>query len=528
MAQSTGALRRCAGPRRRALWQLLAALLGMSAACCTFAVRAAAAPPSAALVKRGEYVARAADCVACHSQPNLLYGGGAALATPFGKIYGPNITPDKATGIGTWSRAEFVRALRNGINKQGEFLYPAMPYTSYTEMTDADVDALWAYMQTVPPIHQQTPKNTLPFPLNIRSSVAVWNSLYFKPGRFTPTPGHDASWNRGEYLVNALGHCEMCHSPHNLAQASEPQHYLTGAQITGWYAPDISSDPLSDVSKMSVAQLATFLKTGRMPGNTKSFGPMQEVIHDSLRYLTDADLHAIAVYLKDQPATSPLAPSRANISTAQLADGKAVYEDQCASCHGSDGKGQKGNIPALAGNTAVAAKEPWNVIMAVLYGFKPQGSWGAMGAFGGALSDDQIADVTNYVRTAWGNDAEPNAVPWAVGNWRQRDFGTAAAPNGELVCPNLAPDVIGPALRIGSKTLIEAAGNRQKLDAVVADYTHARPRSSTAEVIEALSSAYCRAVSATPLPEANTGAKIAEFSQQVAVALSQGHTTAQR
>jgi mono/diheme cytochrome c family protein len=490
----------------------------------------------AALAKRGEYVARAADCTACHSQPHLLFGGGAALDTPFGKIYGPNITPDKATGIGAWTRADFVRAVREGVGRHGQFLYPAMPYTSYTQMTDADVDALWAYLRSVPPLRHTSPENTLPFPLNIRSSMVVWNSLYFKSGRFTPAAAHDAAWNHGSYLVNALGHCAMCHSPRNLAQANEPQHHLTGAQLTGWYAPDISSDPLSDVARMSVAELATFLKTGRLPGNAKAFGPMQEVIHDSLRYLSVADLHDIAVYLKDQPATTPTTVARTTISAAQLAAGKAVYQDRCASCHQADGKGQPGNIPALAGNTAVTAVEPWNVIMAVLYGFKPQGSWGAMASFAGTLNDDQIAAVTNYVRTAWSNAAEPNAVPWTVGTWRQRAFSTAQAGGGSLLCPNLTPEVIDPALHAGAKNLIQAATDRQALDRVVADYTQARPKSSTAEVIEALSAAYCRAVSGavstTAAPEsateAATEAQIAAFSQQVAVALSQAKTTASR
>jgi mono/diheme cytochrome c family protein len=504
------------------------ATLGATAALSSAAAQGASAAPTAALVKRGEYVSRAGDCVGCHSQPGAFYGGGAALETPFGKIYGPNITPDRATGIGAWSRSDFERALRQGIDEKGQFLYPAMPYTSYTKMTDADVDALWAYLRSIPPLHREVPKNTLPFPLNIRSSLAVWNSLYFKPGRFVAVGGRDAAWNRGAYLVEGLGHCDVCHSPHNLAQAREPQHHLTGAQITGWYAPDISSDPLSNVSRWSVPQLATFLKSGRSPDNTKAFGPMQEVVHDSLRYLTDADIRAIAVYLKDQPATTPTEAGRANISAQQLTNGRTVYENRCASCHQSDGRGQKGNVPALAGNSAVAAKEPWNVIMAVLYGFAPQGSWGAMGSFAGTLNDEQIADVTNYVRTAWGNHAAPDATPWTVGNWRQRSLGTAAAGNQALICPNLAPDVIQPALKAGNATMLKAADDRQTLQKVILDYTRARPQSSTADVIEALSTAYCRAATSTREPQATTEAKISEFSQQVAVALSQGDLTASR
>jgi mono/diheme cytochrome c family protein len=479
---------------------------------------AAATPLSA-----GQYLAVAADCSSCHTAPGgAPYAGGDELKTPFGSIYGPNITPDPATGIGSWSKADFVRALRMGIGKNGEYLYPAMPYPNYTKLSDADLDALWTYFRGIKPVHHVAPANTFRFPFNIRSGIAAWQALYFKPERFVPTPAKDAAWNRGAYLVSALGHCDECHTPRNLAQATETKYQLTGAQIEGWYAPDISNDPLSELSHYSVASLAKFLKTGETANNTKSFGPMQEVVHNSLRYLTDADLHAMALYLKQQRGhVETPTTAKATISPEQFAAGKALYQDNCSSCHETNGKGRPGNVPALAGNTAVTAPEPYDVIMPMLQGFAPQGVWGPMASFA-SLSNEQIADIANYVRVAWGNGAEPNATLWAVGNWRA----LAATPEGTgqpaLICASLSPDVLQPALKEGPVALREAAFSRTKLRQVVRDYRAARPQSDVAQTIEALSSAYCRAIVSDQVPAAQSGAKVANFSQQVAIALTQG------
>jgi mono/diheme cytochrome c family protein len=474
---------------------------------------------SGSLVKRGEYVARAADCNSCHTAPGgKPFAGGYALQSAFGTIYGTNITPDAKTGIGTWTKADFERALRRGIRKDGDYLYPAMPYTSYTKMTASDMNALWAYMRSLPPVNNTIPKNTLPFPLTIRSGMAVWQSLYFKPGPFTPTPGKDAVWNRGAYLVEALAHCNDCHTPRNLAQATESSHVLAGAQIEGWYAPDISNDAMSKLAYWNVGDLAKFLKTGGAPDNTKTFGPMQEVVHDSLQYLTDADLHAIAVYLKDQSTNAqPVKPTKAYLPG--IAAGKLVYENNCSSCHQSNGKGIPSTVPALAGNDSVTAGEPYNVIMAMLEGFAPQGSWGAMGSFAKTLSDDQIADVANYVRTAWGNNAPANATPWSVGNWR-KNATTAAVGSSAMLCPNLADDVIAPALQDTPDALKQAASDHSKMSALVGKYRASRPGSSKAQVIEALSTAYCRAVTTEHISEARMSGQIADFAQAVAVALA--------
>jgi mono/diheme cytochrome c family protein len=493
-----------------------------------YAVAHGAANPAAesdkgSLLERGHYLARAADCFSCHSDPGgKPFAGGSPLATPFGTIYGPNITPDRKTGIGDWTRADFVRAVREGVRKDGAPLYPAMPYVNYTKITDADMDALWAYVRSVPAVAHTVPGNTFSFPFNVRRGLAVWQGLYFESGRFTPATDKDPVWNRGAYLVEALGHCDACHTPRNLAQATESQHYLTGAQIQGWYAPDIGNDPLSKIADWRTDELAAFFKTGRMPGNTKSFGPMQEVIHDSLRYLKISDLQAIAVYLKAQPPVTAHAATRVVMPADRMAAGQAAYREHCASCHQNDGKGKPGTVPALAGNSAVTSREPYDVIMAMLYGFQPQGSWAAMGSFASALTDDQISDVANYVRTAWGNGGLPNATPWMVGNWREKERVAPAEAHPALACPILPKDLMEPALGAGSDALKRAAADRATLDRLVGNYTAARPKASSAEVIEAMSSAYCRAISAAGMPQARMDASIAEFSQHVAISLSRG------
>ena len=276
------------------------------------------------------------------------------------------------------------------------------------------------------------------------------------------------------------------------------------------------------MSAWNTGELVTFLKTGRMPGNVKAFGPMQEVIHDSLRYLSSRDLTSMAVYLKSQSAVTAHSPTRVIMSTERLAAAKVLYQENCASCHQQDGRGTAGAVPALAGNSAVTSREPYNVIMAMLYGFYRQGGWAAMGSFANALSDDQISDIANYVRTAWGNAGIPNATPWMVANWREKERESPAAAHPALACPVLAQDVLDPALHAGPDALKRAAADRGALDRLVADYMAARPKASSAQIIEALSTAYCRAIASPGVPQARFDANIADFSQKVAVVLSRG------
>ena len=291
---------------------------------------------------------------------------------------------------------------------------------------------------------------------------------------------------------------------------------LTGAQIEGWYAPNISGDALSKLRDMSDQDLERFLRSGDMGNNTKVVGPMQEVVHASLSHLTDADLHAMVIYLKHQEAApSPLAP--APVKWPRQADAQGLYQQQCAGCHQNDGKGIPGTVPALAGNDAVTASDPSNVVMAMLEGFPPQGPWGAMASFSNSLSDEQIADIANYVRTAWGNDASPNATPWGVDGWRKY----AQSPKDEsraLLCPDLDAKILKPALDAGATNLQKAAGDRIAMTQLVRKYQSVVPSASRGEVVEALSTAYCRTLSSGNLSEARMGAQLAEFAQRAAIA----------
>jgi mono/diheme cytochrome c family protein len=240
------------------------------------------------------------------------------------------------------------------------------------------------------------------------------------------------------------------------------------------------------------------------------------VVHDSLRYLTDADLLAMAVYLKDQQSTTrPITPDKPRLPAERLTAGKLAYEDNCSSCHQADGKGIAGSAPALAGNSAVTAEEPYNVIMAMLEGFQPQGSWGAMGSFA-SLSDDQITDIANYVRTAWSNQGLPNATPWSVGNWRKNAQAANTDANA-LLCPSLPQDVMQPVFSAGPAVLKQAATDREQMRKLVGSYAAARPKASTAQTIEALSTGYCRALADDHLSQSRMSAQIADFAQRVAV-----------
>ena len=482
---------------------------------------AAAAAAAGTAIDAGRYVATAAGCQACHSRPGgVAFAGGAALPTPFGQLYAPNITPDVEHGIGTWSEADVTRALRDGVGKGGKWLYPAMPYDHYTKISDDDIHALWAYLRSVPAAAQPSTENAMSFPFNQRAGLAVWQRAFFTAGRYAPVAGKSPAWNRGAYLVEALGHCGACHTPRNLAMASDANRQLTGARIDGWYAPDISAGPGSTLARRSANDIAAFLKTGQSRGNASVFGPMDEVVHDSLAKLTDADRLAIATYLKDPPA--PVNAPKATptpVPAATLTAGAAVYAEHCAACHQRDGRGMRAAVPALAGNAAVTAREADNVVSAVLGGFDQHGTWGAMPALAGALDDMQIAAVANYVRHAWGNHGEHAATPRQVAQLRP----LAEAPtNGEraaLACPILPDEVLQPALKAGSAALERAANAPARMQKLVRDYRAARPGAPVAQVVEALGTAYCRTVAADGATTLQAGARMADFSQQAAAAV---------
>ncbi|MFO1070154.1 MAG: cytochrome c [Geminicoccaceae bacterium] len=488
---------------------------------------AGAAAADEAAVARGAYLAKAADCQACHTaEGGQAFAGGLALNTPFGTIYSVNITPDRETGLGAWTEADFARALREGRGRGGTYLYPAMPYDSYTKITDADVADLWAYMQSLAPVRSPARQNGLGFPFDIREGLAVWDGLFFRPGRFEPDPQRDATWNRGAYLVEALGHCADCHTPRNLAGATEPGRALTGAAIDTWYAPDIADDPMSGIAGWSVDELATFLRTGTNDRNVAAVGPMAEVIHDSLSGLTDADIRAMAVYLKDArpPQDPPAAPARAAIAPAILAAGGALFEQHCLSCHKADGQGVEKIAPALAGNSAVAARAPDNVVSAVLEGFPARDSWSSMPSFATVLDDAAISAVTNYVRTAWGNGAQPNATPWLVGALR-KDAGEPAAgsaPTAVFFCPKIARHQLDAASVAALRQLDGADLDRAGLAAIVAGYQAANPGVGTSDLMGAFLAGYCPVVDAGGGSYAEKGARLANFMGQVADIVAPG------
>jgi mono/diheme cytochrome c family protein len=366
-------------------------------------------------IARGAYLARAGDCMACHTaRGGAAYGGGRAIETPFGRLYAPNITPDRETGIGAWTADEFWGALHNGKSRDGRLLYPAFPYTNYTRVTRPDSDALFAYLRSVAPARQPNHAHELRFPYDQQLTLAGWRLLYFKPGVHTVDARHDAAWNRGAYLVEGLGHCSACHSSRNTLGAAEGP--LTGGLIPmlGWYAPSLASDAEAGLGSWDKAEIVQLLKTGASPRATV-FGPMAEVVAKSLQHLSDADVAAMATYLKSLPATP--APARDDPAVDPrlepvLAQGRKLYEGYCLDCHGADGKGASPAYPPLAGNRALTMDESVNAIRIVLNGGFAPGTAGnprpyGMPPYSHLLNDEEVAAVVSYLRASWGNRAPP-------------------------------------------------------------------------------------------------------------------------
>ena len=369
-------------------------------------------------VLRGEYLARAGDCVSCHtaSGGQALAGGG-RLNTPFGYMLTPNITPDAATGIGLWTSNDFYRALHAGVNRAGQDMYPTMPYDFYTRVTREDSDAIYAYLRTLKPVSSLIDVNHLHFPFDERWTMAGWRELYFTEEAFRPRPNKSSAWNRGAYLVEGLGHCSACHSPRNLLGAIEKSRQFAGAVIDGWFALDLSEDITTGLGSWSIDDIATYLKTGALKGKTTAIGPMAEVVHNSLQYLTDTDLRAVAEYLKAIPADSPLRTGRHRPDATRV-QGANLYIDHCVDCHQSMGRGIPGVFPPLAGNGVVLASDPADILKIIVLGVPPQSGLIAMPSFAGSMSDQQIASLANYVRTSWGNTAAPDATSSMVSTLR--------------------------------------------------------------------------------------------------------------
>jgi mono/diheme cytochrome c family protein len=383
---------------------------------------APAAPP-AKQMSRGEYLARAGDCVACHSVPGgPAFGGGLPMGSPLGTIYATNITPDPESGIGRYSLRDFDRALREGVAPNRRRLYPAMPYPSYAKLTDGDVRDLYDFfMKEVPPSQQPNKANEIPTLLSFRWPLAIWNFLFTDDQRFQRRAGQTDEWNRGAYLVEGLGHCGACHTPRALtmqekALDASSTNFLAGAELDGWWAPSLRGNLRTGIGAWSEGDVVSFLKTGHNRFGA-AFGSMVDVINNSTPYLTDPDLKAMAVYLKSLPAT---VNEPAYVYDAKTSDmlksgkfegrGAAVYAANCSSCHGLDGKGFAPNLPPIAGNPTTMDAEPSSLINLVLNGSAPLVVVGTPAAYRMPqyrvrLTDEEIADALTFVRAGWGNGA---------------------------------------------------------------------------------------------------------------------------
>ncbi len=369
------------------------------------------------IINRGEYLARAGDCVACHTTPGgKEFAGGRAMPTPFGNLYVPNITPDEETGIGKWTAEDFYRMMHTGVSRDGTLLYPAMPFASYTKVTREDSDAIYAFLMSVAPIKQLNRPHELRFPYNKRELLVGWRTLYFSQGEYRPDASKTKQWNRGAYLVQGLGHCAMCHTAVNALGGSSESRAFEGGMIPNqnWYAPSLTSNREAGLGNWSIKDITDLLQTGVSHRGTV-YGPMAEVTYNSLQYMTDEDMEAMAVYLKDLPQrdSEPPATNQARlVDPAVMELGRSTYTQQCAMCHGAEGKGFPPSYPPLAGNQSITMSSPVNSIRMVLNGGYPPGTKKnprphGMPPFSHILSDNEVAAVVTYIRVAWGNSGTP-------------------------------------------------------------------------------------------------------------------------
>lgn len=387
--------------------------------------QAAADTANLDLIRRGQYLATAGDCIACHTAPGgKPYAGGLPIATPVGNIVATNITPSKKAGIGNYTLAQFAAAVRKGVRADGQYLYPAMPYPSYANITDDDVRALYAYfMHGVAPVDVAPPATHLPFPFNLRFSMAVWDMLFADGKPYQPDPAKGVEWNRGAYLVRGLAHCGACHTPRNLLMAEQSSRELGGGDVGPWHAPNITSDANSGIGGWSVQELVDYMRLGRADGKAQAAGPMAEAIDHSLRHLSTKDLRAIAVYLKIVPALHDAADTRSVDAWGAAGDdlnsirgvalpkdpnrmtGPQLYDAWCASCHQARGQGSfGGGLPRLYHNAALGRTNTNNLVMVMLDGIRREdhGQQVVMPGFS-RLSDFQLATLGSYLTQRYGN-----------------------------------------------------------------------------------------------------------------------------
>jgi len=498
--------------------------VALSASAAVLSAAPSRADPAGDLIAKGKYLATMGDCQACHTAPNgTPFAGGLMMDTPFGKLSTPNITPDKQTGIGDYTDQQFVRVFHQGIGKDGEYLYPVMPFPWYAKVTNDDILAIKAYLFSLAPVNAPRKPSTIGFPFNVRTGLAVWDEVFLQEGVFKPDPAKSAQVNRGAYIVEGLEHCGECHDKRNMLGAGKISKPLQGGEIDHWYAPNITSDIRTGIGRYSDDQLFTYLKTGTAPAIGTVVGPMAQTQHESLAHLTDDDLHAVVAYLK---STAPV-PSYEAVKPAGLVNGDLpgaqTYLTYCASCHQLDGKGIANVIPPLAGNGAVKSGGPETVIRVILGGVEAQGSYGPMMAVGNGMTDQEVADVTDYVRSAWGNDAPATAGAGEVGSLRAevKTYMSGHAPCPTVVQPEMAKFVADPAVQ----TLLSATNEdnlTQNANQLVAKARAADPNTPEADVVNSLSIAYCPIIEKnTSLDPAQRLAQLNQFSATVYTQFSQ-------
>lgn len=473
---------------------LVSRLCKMAAVSLLMLAPAMADSPSTDVAKRGEYLARAGDCFGCHTQAGgVILAGGRQVQTPYGTISSPNITPDPETGIGKWSDDDFYKLFHDGINRDGQYIYPVMPFDHYTKVTRDDALAIKAYLFSLPPAHAPRPPGSLAFPFNVRTSLLAWRTLFFKAGQFQPDPARSAEENRGAYLVEGLGHCGACHTARNILSGSKTDQALGGGEITGqgWFAPNITSDVREGIGSWSDAQLVAYLKSGVAPGKAIVAGPMAETIHLSLQYMTDADLHAMAAYLKASPAKQVYREEH-----LAAVPGANAYLNNCAACHQPDGKGAAG-VPPLAGNGVVKAGGADGLIRTILGGMPAHGEYAAMPGFATQLSTPDVATIATYVRSSWGNGVPPTVTAEMVDNLAGRTHSMLA---GTGQCDPVQPPAVATAIAgQGIDPMlrqVNAANMQEQIGLILPKLKSADGGAGQADVVNGLTAAYCPIVMA--------------------------------
>jgi mono/diheme cytochrome c family protein len=399
------------------------AILAIVLLCTASAAGQAQAEPSADTIARGKALTEAADCASCHTaDPAKPFAGGKRIDTPFGGIYSPNLTPDRDTGIGAWSDTDFYRALRYGEDPDGSRYYPAFPYPYFTKLIRDDILAIRAYLATLTPFRNTPPEPELRWPLNYRVVMRLWNFWFFRPGIFEPDQQKSPEWNRGGYLVEGAAHCGACHTPKNLFGADKRGRAFSGGLVQGWFAPRLDGAERGGLKSWSADDIVEYLQSGRN-GKSHADGLMAEVVVNSTSVMSDADVRAIAVYLKGLPAGVP-EPAVTPPPQADMTAGKAIYAHACVSCHEADGSGAPRIYPPLPGNANLQSADPSSTLRIILDGAQtvttPRApNAGSMPGYARQLSDSEIADVTNYVRNSWGN-AAPLVTPAQVAKARRQ------------------------------------------------------------------------------------------------------------